>query len=152
MEDLERRFEELADLMDEFGLVEAKLSGPDWKLLLRKGNATAPSPPLAVPQAGPEPALAEPLQEPEPEVELEEDGEPILSPMTGVYYSSPSPKAPAFVREGQEVQEGDVLCLIEAMKVFNEIVAPRTGIITKVLAKDQDLVQTDQELMVLKSE
>lgn len=150
MEDLERRFEELADLMDEFGLVEAKLSGPDWKLLLRKGSACAPGSPIAAPQAESEFDSMEPL--PEPEAVTEEDGEPILSPMTGVYYSSPSPKAPPFVREGQEVQEGDVLCLIEAMKVFNEIVAPHTGVITKVLAKDQDLVHTDQELMVLKSE
>ncbi|QIV94787.1 acetyl-CoA carboxylase biotin carboxyl carrier protein [Allofrancisella frigidaquae] len=77
------------------------------------------------------------------------NGEEIKSPMVGTFYSSPSPDAAAYVKEGQEVKKGDVLCIIEAMKIMNKIEAEKSGKIIKILAKDGDPVQYDQPLFII---
>ncbi|QIV95774.1 biotin carboxyl carrier protein [Allofrancisella inopinata] len=77
------------------------------------------------------------------------NGEEVKSPMVGTFYSSPSPDAAAYVKEGQEVKKGDVLCIIEAMKIMNKIEAEKSGKIIKILAKDGDPVQYDQPLFII---
>ena len=79
----------------------------------------------------------------------EVSGEEIKSPMVGTFYSSPSPDAAPYVREGQEVKQGDILCIIEAMKIMNKIEADKAGKIVKVLAKDGDAIQFDQPLFII---
>jgi len=73
--------------------------------------------------------------------------QPIRAPLVGTYYEAPAPDQPPFVREGQSVKEGDTLCIIEAMKVMNEISAPRDGRIVKIHAKNGDMVMYDQTIM-----
>ncbi len=152
--ELEARVEQVADLMDEFDLVEAKLEGTGWRVAFKRrpnesagaSSETVRSDPngQAIPTAQHSaPQFQEAESEPEPE------GTPISSPMNGIYYSSPSPTAPAFVSEGDTVEEGQVLALIEAMKVFNEIVAPSPGRITKLVASNAQLVQPGEVLMLL---
>lgn len=73
----------------------------------------------------------------------------VKAPLVGVYYSSPSPDDQPFVKEGSKVTKGQTLCIIEAMKVMNEIKAPVDGTVRSLLVKDEDLVSFDQTLMII---
>lgn len=74
---------------------------------------------------------------------------PIESPMTGMFYRGPSPSEPPYVEEGDLVYEGQTIGLIEAMKVFNEIPAPMTGVVRRIVAQNASLVQQGEVLMLL---
>ncbi|MFN3690288.1 MAG: acetyl-CoA carboxylase biotin carboxyl carrier protein [Fimbriimonadales bacterium] len=74
---------------------------------------------------------------------------PIESPMTGMFYRGPSPSEPPYVEEGDLVYEGQTIGLVEAMKVFNEIPAPMTGIVRRIVAQNATLVQQGEVLMLL---
>ena len=76
-------------------------------------------------------------------------GEAVRSPLVGTFYAAPGAGAKPYVEVGSTVKEGDILCIIEAMKVMNEIHAPRAGVIKEIRAKDGDMVQFDEELMVI---
>jgi acetyl-CoA carboxylase biotin carboxyl carrier protein len=76
-------------------------------------------------------------------------GKPVLAPLTGIFYASPSPSAPAFVTVGQEIVVGQVIGLIEAMKLFNEIKSDRAGRVTRVVATSGALVKAKQPLIVV---
>jgi acetyl-CoA carboxylase biotin carboxyl carrier protein len=143
--DLGRHVDELVALMDEFGLRQAKMKGADWAVELSMDLpatgtvlAAAPAPaseaaPAAKAAKGAAPAV--------------ETGAPISSPMTGIYYSSPSPGEPAFIGEGDTVTAGQVIGLIEAMKVFNEITATVSGKVTKILVENGQLVHPGDVLV-----
>lgn len=73
----------------------------------------------------------------------------IKSPLVGVFYEASSPNEDAFVKEGQQVKKGDVLCIVEAMKVMNEIVAKEDCRIKKILVSNEDIVEYDQELFII---
>lgn len=77
-------------------------------------------------------------------------GTPVKAPLVGTYYESPAPDQAPFVRVGQTVKEGQTLCIIEAMKVMNEITAPVSGTITKLHINDSDMVMFDQVIMEIK--
>ena len=84
--------------------------------------------------------------------EPEEDssnGEKVLSPMPGVFYSAQSPDKPPFVNEGDRVKKGQVLCIIESMKIMNEIECEQDGIIKKILVKNSDPVEFNQPLFII---
>ena len=81
---------------------------------------------------------------------LEENGEKILSPMPGTFYAAPSPEANAFVKEGDLVVEGDTLCIIEAMKIMNNIEAEQSGRIIKILVENGKSVEYNQPLFEIK--
>ncbi len=145
MEELTRRIDDLAELMDEFALSEAELSGPDWKVAFRRARRPVPvdhseaSPDVLEAPAAAAPTAVPPSGGPK--------GTPINSPMNGIYYSSPSPSAPPFVKEGEAVMAGQVVGLIEAMKVFNEIVSPVSGTVEKMVAETGQLVQPGDPLI-----
>jgi acetyl-CoA carboxylase biotin carboxyl carrier protein len=84
-----------------------------------------------------------------PAEELPEDVVPVLAPMAGVFYRSPSPGAPPYVEEGDHVERGQVVGLIEAMKVFTEIESPVTGVVVRIHVGDQQTVKMDQRLMLV---
>jgi acetyl-CoA carboxylase biotin carboxyl carrier protein len=118
----------LAELLEETGLTEIEYSHDGWALRVSKG-ATAVA--AQVP-ASPLPAAAA------SDAGSGDQGVPqgaITSPMVGVAYTSPDPDSPAFVKEGDAVKEGDTLLLVEAMKVFNQITAPRAGTVKKILVE-----------------
>ena len=77
------------------------------------------------------------------------NGEKVLSPMPGVFYSAQSPDKPPFVNEGDRVKKGQVLCIIESMKIMNEIECEQDGIIVKVLANNSDPVEFNQPLFII---
>ncbi|HWA82410.1 MAG TPA: acetyl-CoA carboxylase biotin carboxyl carrier protein subunit [Fimbriimonadaceae bacterium] len=146
MSDLRQRIDDIAALMEEFRLSEAEFESEDGRIAFRRRSATVV---VAAPHLVEQSALAEdhvfPV-EPEP-ISSTPKGTPITSPMTGIYYSAPSPNAPPFVREGEMVTAGQVVGLIEAMKVFNEITAAVSGTVTKVLAESGQLVQPGDPLL-----
>jgi acetyl-CoA carboxylase biotin carboxyl carrier protein len=71
----------------------------------------------------------------------------VKAPLAGTFYESPSPEDPPFVEVGQKVKTGDVLCIVESMKVFTEIRTERSGTVVNILVVDEDIVKKDQELI-----
>lgn len=148
MDDLKGAVSELAQMMDEFGLTEAKLKGEDWSVCfsrLAPNPSVAPS--VAVSTESPPPrstartgARAEPAKP---------KGTPVNSPMMGIFYTAPSPGAPPFIKEGDTVTAGQVVGLIEAMKVFNEITATVSGTVTAIPAESGRLVQPGDPLLYI---
>lgn len=140
---------DLAAMMDEFHLSEAELESDGQRIVFRRRSKT-----VATVAAAPVVEIAHPAEEhvfpvePEP-IAAAPKGTPVSSPMTGIYYSAPSPNAPPFVKEGEVVNAGQVVGLIEAMKVFNEITAPTTGVVSKVVAESGQLVQPGDPLLYI---
>ena len=81
--------------------------------------------------------------------EAAEDGEVVKAPLVGVFYAAPSPEDPAFVQVGDPVKKGQTLCLIEAMKMMNELKSPRDGMIKKIYVKNQDVVGFEDPLFLI---
>lgn len=144
--DLKERIDELAALMTEFGLVEAKLSGEDWSVefsrrrpqaMVTMGDAGSENEDVTFPLIMAAPPVATPA------------GTPVASPMLGIFYMASSPGAQPFVREGDSVIAGQVIGLIEAMKVFNEITATASGTVEKIVAANGQLVQPGDILMYI---
>lgn len=148
----------IVELMDEHELSFFHLEKEDFNLKLKKGidadaiMAAMPAQvaaPVAAPaaQAAPTPvATGAPTADTAPVA----DGQPIDSPMVGTFYRKSSPDAPNFVEVGDTVSEGDTICIIEAMKVMNEIKAEKGGTITAVLVDDSTPVQFGDTLFTIK--
>ena len=145
---------ELAELMDSHGLTEIKIRQGDAIVSLRKGPLgepvvyTAPAPVPAAPAAAP--AAAAPTGA-APAAPAEDEGLiAIKSPMVGTFYSAPDPDSPPFVQVGSQVTPTTSVCIIEAMKVFNEIKAECSGIIEQILVSNQQPVEYGQTLMLVR--
>ena len=142
---------DLLEVMQRFDVTEIDLRGDDQNWHVRRGGpapvaapAAAPAP---VPAAAP-PAAAQPADEPVPAAPTA-GGKTIDSPTVGTFYASPSPDDPVFVNVGDSVQPDTVVCLVEAMKVFNQIQAETTGTIAETLVKSGDAVEFGQPLFRL---
>ena len=137
----------LIDLMKKNDLSVFKMENEGFKITLKKGSETvvsysAPAPALAAPPS----TAAAPVAESKPAV----PGREIVSPMVGTFYPSPTPEAAPFVTVGDEVTEDTVVCIIEAMKVMNEIKAECRGTIVEVAAEGGKPVQFGQALFRIK--
>ncbi|MCX5674766.1 MAG: acetyl-CoA carboxylase biotin carboxyl carrier protein [Planctomycetota bacterium] len=128
-------------------LAELEIEQEDMVVRLRKTGAPAPAAvslvPVVAPVAAAAPAAA-------PAGAKKEDLPAILSPMVGTFYVSSGPDAAAYVKEGDHVTEDTVVCMIEAMKVFNEIRAETTGTIEAILVKNAQAVEFGQRLFVVR--
>ncbi|MGV3614952.1 MAG: acetyl-CoA carboxylase biotin carboxyl carrier protein [Fimbriimonas sp.] len=146
--DVREKITALADLMQEFRLAEARLQTPEATVAFRRRVArpAAPATGEAVELAEEVVATYAPIPEPAAEVP---SGTPVTSPMTGIFYGSPSPSSPPFVKEGESVSAGQTIGLIEAMKVFNEIPSPISGTVTKIAAESGQLVQPGDPLIII---
>ena len=140
-----KKIESLARLMQETGLTALELSEGETKLKLerRQEVIAAPAAPAAVPAvaAGAQ-ALGVTHEAPQPAKE----GTLVLSPTVGVFYSAPSPDARPFVEVGDQVKKGDTLCIIEAMKLMNEIPAEVDGTVAEICVGNGQVVEFDQPL------
>ena len=143
---------QLMDALASKKLGEVSIEAEGVKIRVK---ASAPAPVIAAaPAASPAPASqsAAPAASAESETAPADDipaGTQVKSPLVGTFYSSPSPDEPPFVLAGQEVKEGDTLCIIEAMKVMNEIKAPCSGKVVRIMAQPGDLVEYNQLLCVI---
>ena len=132
----------LADIMKESGLTSLSLKYEDEEISLeRKYGET-------VVQAAPVASAAAPVTVSAPTPEI--GGNAIKSPMVGVFYAAPAPGEKPYVQVGDQIKKGDVLCIIEAMKLMNEITAERDGEIARICVEDGNLVEYGQPLFILK--
>ena len=145
-----KELKELLDLMKSHDLAEVELEEKGQKIRLRKTEPHISAAPMAIQGAFP---AVSPAATPgsdaggDPEA-AEEDDElhKVPSPLVGSFYRSPSPEADAFVSEGDRVDEDTVLCIVEAMKVMNEITAGVSGVVREILVENGSAVEYDQPL------
>ena len=143
---------QLMDALASKKLGEVSIEAEGVKIRVK---ASAPAPVIAAaPAASPAPAAqsAAPAASAESETAPADDipaGTQVKSPLVGTFYSSPSPDEPPFVLAGQEVKEGDTLCIIEAMKVMNEIKAPCSGKVVRIMAQPGDMGEYNQVLCII---
>lgn len=134
--------EKLAKVLADNSLTEISLEDSEQAITLRKDAIIAPAAINTVPAAVPVQAPAAPAK-----AEEVKKGTPITSPMVGTFYKSPSPEASAFVEVGQTISKGDVVCIIEAMKLMNEIESEVSGKIVEICVSDGQPVEFGQVLM-----
>jgi acetyl-CoA carboxylase biotin carboxyl carrier protein len=134
----------LAAVLAETGLTEIEIAEKDSRIRVVRGGAPVAA--VAAPAAAPVVAAPAP---PPPPVEAAAHPGAITSPMVGVAYLSPEPGAAAFVSVGQQVSAGQTLLLIEAMKTFNQIKAPKSGTITRILVENSAPVEYGEALMIV---
>ncbi|GJJ01220.1 acetyl-CoA carboxylase biotin carboxyl carrier protein subunit [Duganella rhizosphaerae] len=150
-----RKLKTLIDLVAESDIAELEVTEGESKVRIVKSSALPQNQmvmmqPQGMPQyhAAPAPAAA-PAAAPVAAVAAEPTGHVVKSPMVGTFYRSSAPGSPAFVEVGAVVKEGDTLCIIEAMKLLNEIDADKSGTITQILVENGQPVEFGQPLFVI---
>jgi acetyl-CoA carboxylase biotin carboxyl carrier protein len=145
-----RKLKTLIDLVAESGIAELEVTEGEDKVRIVKHPLAAPAAAATMPViAG---AVAAPAPAAAPTVALgaeEVIGHVVKSPMVGTFYRSPSPGAPAFIEQGSVVKAGDTLCIIEAMKLLNEIEADVGGTVKKILVENGQPVEYGQPLFII---
>ena len=151
-----KRLAEIADVMEDLGLTRVRVEEPDGTAVeLERASVAQPvAVPMPMPSAmaaqvaaptvapaAPEPATQTPAAAPEPK------GTEVTAPMVGVFYAAPAPGDEPFVRVGSKVKAGETLCIIEAMKVLNEVTAEADGEVLEICVADGDLVEFGSCLM-----
>ena len=141
---------DLIGLMKENELTEVRIIEGETRLLLKRGSAPAEAP-ITIAPAMPAPVqVAQPQAAAPAAKPAEEPGATINSPMVGTFYTAPSPDSEAFVRIGDHIHKDTVVCIIEAMKVMNEIKAETSGTIQKILVQNAQAVEFGQPLFQIK--
>ncbi len=144
-----RKVKKLIELLEESGIDELEIHEGEESVRISRHSQQAAMPqqyyqappaPVAAPAA---PVAAAPVAEAAP---AEPAGHLVRSPMVGTFYRSPSPETPSFVEVGQSVKVGDVLCIVEAMKMMNHIEADKSGVVQAILADNGQPVEFDQPL------
>jgi acetyl-CoA carboxylase biotin carboxyl carrier protein len=158
-----KQIQELLKIINKSNIGEISIEEKDFKITIRQKEdpspvyaASAPAPVYATPPAAPQPSQAlslpatgQPTIQPSVEPKVADNLVTIKSPMIGTFYRSSSPDKPAFVSVGDEVATGKTVCIIEAMKLFNEIESEVSGKIVKVLVDDASPVEFDQPLFLV---
>ena len=154
-----RKVKKLIELLEESGIDEIEIKEGEESVRISRNRHSlaaqpvtyqaAPAPvaqpaPVAAPAASPEPAAPN-----APAAGNEPEGHKLRSPMVGTFYRSPSPDAKAFVEVGQSVKAGDTLCIVEAMKMMNQIEADRSGVVRAILVENAEPVEYDQPLFII---
>jgi len=148
-----RKIKKLIELLENSSLTEIEIVEGEESVRLARGGQMQ-----AMPAAAPLPIIPPPTAAAatvaDPAVDEDEDqipeGELVLAPMVGTFYGASSPEAEAFVNLGQAVHVGDTLCIIEAMKMFNQIEADIAGTVVAILAENGQPVEYDQPLFVIR--
>lgn len=144
-----RKIKKLIELLEESDIGELEIKeGEESVRISRNSPVTyAPQVMAAAPVAA-APAAAPAAAAPEEKANTL-NGHVVRSPMVGTFYAAPSPGSPAFVQVGQHVKAGDVICIVEAMKMMNQIEADKAGVIEAILVEDGDPVEFDQPLVTI---
>ena len=155
-----RKVKKLIELLDESGIAEIEITEGEESVRISRYAQGAPVT-VAAPAAAAAPAVAsaQPVEEPvaRPAAEpaaaaakpADEDGYEVKAPMVGTYYAAPSPGASPYIQVGDRVNQGDTLCIIEAMKMMNQIEADKSGKISAILVDNGSPVEFDQVLFTI---
>jgi acetyl-CoA carboxylase biotin carboxyl carrier protein len=143
-----RKLKTLIDLVSESNISELEITEAEGKVRIVKAGEAAP---VQYVQSVAAPAMAAPAapMAPAPAAAPVVTGHTVKSPMVGTFYRSSSPGAPAFVEIGAQVKEGQTLCIIEAMKILNEIEADKSGTVTQILGENGQAVEYGQALFII---
>ena len=144
-----RKLKTLIDLVSESNVSELEITEAEGKVRIVKGGgagAHAPTPAALAAPAPPAAAAAAPVA---PNVVEAPAGHIVKSPMVGTFYRSASPGAKAFIEMGAQVKEGDTICIIEAMKILNEIEADKSGTVTRIMCQNGQAVEYGQALVTI---
>ena len=148
-----RKLKKLIDLVQESGIAELEITEGEEKVRISRSGSAVQTAMMAMPQATTmltaAPAAAAAALPAAPEVPAEPEGHVVKSPMVGTFYRSSAPGAKPFVEIGQTVNAGDTLCIIEAMKLLNEIEADQGGVIKTVLVENGQPVEYGQPLFLI---
>lgn len=149
-----RKIKKLIELLEESDIGELEIKEGEESVRISRGSsnfitapqmvAAAPAPTAPTAPVAPAPAAA-----PAEKESQALSGHIIKSPMVGTFYSAPSPGSPAFVEVGQHVKPGDVICIVEAMKMMNQIEADKAGVVEAILVEDGEPVEFDQPMITI---
>jgi len=141
-----RKLKKLIDLVQESGIAELEITEGEEKVKIVKGGAVSVS---AAPVAVASPPAAAPAAAAPAEPEPGQEGHVVKAPMVGTFYRCSSPDAKPFVEVGQAIKEGDTICIIEAMKLMNEIETDASGVVKAILVENGQPVEYGQPLFIL---
>jgi acetyl-CoA carboxylase biotin carboxyl carrier protein len=144
-----RKIKKLIELVEESGINELEISEGEESVRICRGAPVVAAPMM---QAAPAAAsVVAPIASPVATEAMAPalTGHVVRSPMVGTFYASTSPDAPAFTEVGKHVNAGDTLCIIEAMKMMNQIEADKSGVIKEILANNEDAIEFDQPLFII---
>lgn len=146
-----RKIKKLIELITESDVEELEIKEGDESIRINRRSQVAPAP--AVPVAAPAPVAVATVTTETPTNNIESstsnNGQTINAPMVGTFYKAPSPDSAPFVEVGQSVKAGDVLCIIEAMKMMNQIEADKSGVIQSIEVNDGEPIEFDQVLFTI---
>ncbi|GAB3381678.1 acetyl-CoA carboxylase biotin carboxyl carrier protein [Spongiibacter taiwanensis] len=150
-----RKVKKLIELLEESNIDELEIKEGEESVRISRnsGSVSMPAPQYyaqPAPAAAPAPAASAPAPAAaEAPAEKPVSGHVVKSPMVGTFYRAPSPGSPVFAEVGQHVKAGDVICIVEAMKMMNQIEADKTGVIEAILVDDAEPVEFDQPLITI---
>jgi acetyl-CoA carboxylase biotin carboxyl carrier protein len=150
-----RKIKKLIELLEESNIGELEIKEGEESVRIARNSGTtqyftAPAPAYAAPAApAAAPIAAAPMAAPSAPAAPVTSGHVVKSPMVGTFYRSPSPGSPSFIEVGKTVKAGDVICIIEAMKMMNQIEADKSGVIEAILVEDGNPVEFDQPLVTI---
>ena len=140
-----RKVKKLIELLESSDIAEIEIKEGEESVRISRGSTSVPAPIAYQPPAAP--AAAIPASAAEPASASASEANAIKSPMVGTFYRSPSPSSPAYVEVGKHVKAGDPVCIVEAMKMMNQIEADQSGIVEAILVEDGEPVEFDQPLI-----
>ncbi len=146
-----RKVKKLIELLEESNINEIEIKEGEESVRISRGSSVVAAPvaaPVVAPAAAPAAPAAAPAAEAAPEAP-QTTGHVVKSPMVGTFYRSPSPSSPVFIEVGQTVKAGDVICIVEAMKMMNQIEADKAGVVEAILVEDGQPVEFDQPLVTI---
>ena len=148
-----RKIKKLIELVEESGISELEITEGEESVRIHRGGSAAqvaaPIQYAAAPQVQAAPAVAAPQAPAAEAAPAAISGHVVKSPMVGTFYRSSSPGAKSFVEEGQKVNVGDTLCIIEAMKMMNQIESDKAGVVKQILVDNQEPVEFDQPMFII---
>lgn len=147
-----RKIKKLIELLEESNIEELEISEGEESVRISRGSRNQMVPMQAYAQPAPLAPAPAPVAAPvaaAPVVPAAPTGHAVKSPMVGSFYGSSSPGADSFVSVGQTVKVGDVICIVEAMKMMNQIESDKAGVIEAILVKDGEPVEYDQPLVII---
>ncbi len=152
-----RKIKKLIELVEESGIAELEISEGEESVRISRNGTAAPAAPVhyaaaPAPVAAPAAPAAAPVADATAATEAAPAvpaGHQVLSPMVGTFYRAPSPDSKSFIEIGQSVTAGETLCIVEAMKMMNQIEADKSGVVTAILVEDGQAVEFDQPLVVI---
>ena len=143
-----RKVKKLIELLEESNINEIEIKEGEESVRISRGATVVASAPVAAAPAPVAAPAAAPVAEAS-EAAPATTGHVVKSPMVGTFYNSPSPSSPAFIEVGQTVKVGDVICIVEAMKMMNQIEADKAGVVEAILVEAGQPVEFDQPLVTI---